>query len=95
MSFFAGFERDAANGAMRFREALEATLRNYQGSRLMVMGPTPARVVRVMNRYRYQLTLLGKNTRPLRNILSSLMVWFKKDNVNKTISVSVDVNPMD
>ena len=95
VSFFAGFERDAANGAMRFREALEANLRNYQGSRLMVMGPTPARVVRVMNRYRYQLTLLGKNTRPLRNILSSLMVWFKKDIANKTISVSVDVNPMD
>ena len=95
VSFFAAIEKDASYGAMRFREELEQLLRNYQGSRLMVMGPAPARVVRVMNRYRYQLTILGKNTRPLRNILSGLMIRFKKDKANKTITVSVDVNPMD
>ena len=95
VSFFAAIEQDASYGAMRFRDELERQLRNYQGSRLLVMGPAPARVVRVMNRYRYQLTLLGKNTRLLRNILSGLMIRFKKDNANKTITVTVDVNPMD
>ena len=48
-----------------------------------------------MNRYRYQLTLLGRNTKPLRTILSGLMIRFKKDKANKTITVTVDVNPMD
>lgn len=95
VSFFAAIEKDASYGAMRFREALEQQLRNYQGSRLLVMGPVPARVVRVMNRYRYQLTLLGRNTKPLRTILSGLMIRFKKDKANKTITVTVDVNPMD
>ena len=95
MNFFAPVERDASFGAMAFREALEHGLRDYQGQRLRVMGPTPARVVRVMNRYRYQLTILGKNTRPLRRMLSGLMIAFKKDRAYKTVTVSVDVNPMD
>ena len=88
-------ETDGVEYFFTDREELERQLRNYQGSRLLVMGPAPARVVRVMNRYRYQLTLLGKNTRLLRNILSGLMIRFKKDNANKTITVTVDVNPMD
>lgn len=95
VNFFAPVERDASFGAMAFREALEHRLRDYQGQRLRVMGPTPARVVRVMNRYRYQLTILGKNTRPLRRMLSGLMIAFKKDRAYKTVTVSVDVNPMD
>ncbi len=95
VSFFASMEREAADGARRFREALEQYLWQYQGGKILLMGPAPARVVRVMNRYRYQLTLVGKNTKPLRTILSGLMIRFKKDKINKTITVSVDVNPMD
>ncbi len=94
VTFFGPFERDVTAGALRFREALGNLLRNYQEGPVAVMGPTPARVVRVMNRYHYHLTLLGKNTKQLRSILSGLLVWFKKDKTNKNITATVDVNPL-
>ena len=97
LDFYGTFERDVTAGAMRFREALGNMLRSesWKGENVLVMGPAPAKVVRVMNRYHYRLTLLAKNTKQLRQVISSLMKWFKKDQANKNITVTADTNPMD
>ena len=97
LEFFGPFERDVTAGALRFREALGQVLRSDQwcGENVQVFGPAPAKVVRVMNRYHYRLTILAKNTKQLRGVLSALMKWFKKDKANKNITVTADVNPMD
>ena len=97
LDFYGTFERDVTAGAMRFREALGNMLRSesWKGENVLVMGPAPAKVVRVMNRYHYRLTLLAKNTKQLRQVISSLMKWFKKDPANKNITVTADTNPMD
>ncbi len=97
LDFFGPFEREVTAGALRFREALGNVLRSDQwcGENVMVMGPAPARVVRVMNRYHYRLTILAKNSKQLRQVISTLMKWFKKDKANKNITVTADVNPID
>ena len=97
LEFFGPFEREVTAGALRFREALGNVLRSesWCGENVMVMGPAPAKVVRVMNRYHYRLTILAKNTKQLRSVISTLMKWFKKDKANKNITVTADVNPMD
>lgn len=97
IGFFGPFERDVTAGALRFREALDQILRrdDWCGQSVIVMGPAPARVVRVMNRYHYRLTILGKNTKQLRQVISTLMKWFQKDKANKNITVTGDVNPVD
>jgi primosomal protein N' (replication factor Y) len=95
VNFFSPFEREVTAGALRFREALGQVLREQQTIQASVMGPSPAKVVRVMNRYHYQLTILAKNSKELRNILSTLLKWFKKDRANKNITVSADVGPLD
>jgi primosomal protein N' (replication factor Y) len=95
VNFFSPFEREVTAGALRFREALGQVLRERETIQASVMGPSPAKVVRVMNRYHYQLTILAKNSKELRNILSTLLKWFKKDRANKNITVSADVGPLD
>lgn len=97
LDFFGPFEREVTEGILRFREALGQSLRSdsWCGEAVTVMGPAPARVVRVMNRYHYRLTILAKNTKSLRGLISSLMKWFKKDKANKNITVTADVNPLD
>lgn len=97
VDFFGPFEREVTAGALRFREALDSVFRgsSWSGQSVSLMGPTPAAVVRVMNRYHYRLTLLTKNTKELRGVLSSLLIQFKKDRTNKNITVTVDVNPLD
>ena len=94
--FFGVFENEVAQGALRFREALSQTLRGpaWSSQKIVVMGPAPASVVRVMNRYQYQLTLLAKNTKELRALLADLLKWFAKDRANTHITALVDVNPL-
>lgn len=96
IKFFGPFENDVNQGALRFRQAMAQALGSPQWSflRLTVMGPAPASVVRVMNRYHYQLTVLAKNTKELRTLLASLLKWFSKDKANAHITACVDVNPL-
>lgn len=94
VDFLGPFERDVTAGAMRARETLGQLLREHPDP-VTVMGPAPAKVLRVMNRYHYRITLLGKNTKQLRQRLSAMLVWLKKDKMNKNITVTVDVNPLD
>ena len=57
-----------------------------------LLGPAPAPVAKVNNKYRFYLTLLCRNTKPLRLELSSLVKAFAKEKENKGVSVFVDVN---
>lgn len=96
IKFFGVFENEVTQGALRFRQALAQSLKapRWADTKIVIMGPAPASVVRVMNRYHYQLTLLAKNTKPLRSLLASLLQWFAKDKANGHITACVDVNPL-
>ena len=60
-----------------------------------ILGPAPASVVKVMNRYRYTLTLGGKNCRKMRDMIGYIITRARSDRCNKGISILVDTNPMD
>ena len=95
VKFFGTMESDVAQGALRFRHALGQSLSGaeWAGQHIVVMGPAPAPVARVMNRYQFRLTILAKNSRPLRDLFSGLLKWFSGQRVNTRITACVDVNP--
>ena len=62
---------------------------------LTLLGPAPASVVKINERYRYRLTLAGKNSRPMRDMVAELLRLAQTDKENKGVSVFVDVNPLD
>ena len=62
---------------------------------LQVLGPAPAAVARVNDRYRYRITLAGQNSPQLRSALAYLLRCAQSDKENKGVSVSADVNPLD
>lgn len=96
VKFFGAFENEVAEGALRFRQGLSQALGRvtWNTEKLVVMGPAPAAVVRVMNRYHYQLTILAKNTKELRALLAAMLKWFAGDRANGHITACVDVNPL-
>ena len=57
------------------------------------MGPAPAAVAKVNNRYRYRLTLTAQNTHPLRAMLAQLLRRAQQEKENRGVSVFADVNP--
>ena len=79
----------------RLRQGLEACLRlpDYAGLNLTILGPAPATVAKVNDRFRYHITIAGKNDKTLRTLIAHLLQVAHHDKNNKGISIFADVNP--
>ena len=82
---------------MRLRRTLEAWLElpAYRALTVQLLGPAPATIARINERYRYRLTLACTNTRPVRDMIAALLRAAQTDKENKGVSVTADVNPLD
>lgn len=81
---------------LRLRQELARALaeETYRRVGFRLLGPAPAAVAKVNDRYRYRLTLSTENTRQLRALLAHLVRQAQKDKANRGVSVFMDVNPM-
>ena len=82
---------------MRLRRSLEGWLAQppFRDWELTVLGPAPASVAKINDRYRYRLTLAAQNTKEIRAMVAHLVRCAQTDKKNKGVSVSADVNPLD
>jgi primosomal protein N' (replication factor Y) len=62
---------------------------------LQVLGPAAAPVLMVNKRFRYRITVLGKTSPAVRNMVGYLLKTAHEDQLNRGVSVSVDLNPLD
>ena len=95
---FTGQEETAVlRGAAKFRDSLNACLRQdiYKQEQCTVLGPAPCIVPKINYNFRYQLTVRGTLSRPLRQLLAHLLRQFSKDSLNRGVSAFVDVNGYD
>ena len=92
---FIGFpERHVEDRAAQFAERLWHCLEaaGLRGSVTDLLGPAPAVIMKINNKFRFHLTLLCENSRPLRLELSRLVQSFSKEKENRGVRVFVDVN---
>ena len=90
-------EHAVLRACLRLRQALESALAmsEYQEMAVQVLGPAPASVAKVNNRYRYRVTVVGKNSKQLRALLAHLVRSAQQDKENRGVSVFADVNPLE
>ena len=62
---------------------------------MVVLGPAPAGITKVNNRYRYKLTLQLENRRAVRDIIYGVMREFSNDRENRKLAVFADADPLD
>ena len=55
-----------------------------------VLGPAPAPVLKVNNRFRYRCTLIGRNDKPTREMLAWIQKEFARDSANRGLNIFVD-----
>ena len=60
-----------------------------------VLGPAPAPVLKVNNRYRYHVLLVDCNCKPTRDKISWLLKTFSNDRANRGVNIFVDCNLTD
>ena len=82
---------------MKLRRELEHALQTapYDAMEIQLLGPAPAAVTKVNNRYRYRVTVSGKNCKELRALLAHLVRSAQQDKENRGVSVFADMNPLD
>ena len=81
---------------LRLREELTCALgqEKYSAIGYRLLGPAPAAIAKINDRYRYRLILGAENKKQLRELLAHLVRQAQKDKRNRGVSVFVDVNPM-
>ena len=57
-----------------------------------VLGPAPAPILKMNNRYRYRIILVGKNEKQVRERLSWLLKEFANDRANRGLNIFIDCN---
>ena len=77
---------------VKLRQALERALAGFS-QEWELLGPAPAAVAKVNNRYRYRLTLSTKNCRAVRELLGRLTAQAHQDRENRGVSLYADLNP--
>lgn len=82
---------------LRLRDALGGALRQtpYSDQIWQLLGPAPAAVAKVNNRYRYRLILNTKNTKDIRLLIAHLLRQAQADRANRGVAVFADVDPLD
>lgn len=87
-------ELKTINAARAFTLLLTQTASSsYSDLPLRVLGPSPAAVSKVNNKFRYKIILKFRNNIRFREMLSSLLVKFGKNNAYSDVTVYVDINP--
>ena len=93
-----GLEETAVlHALLRLREGLNAALAQptYAGTAYRLLGPAPAAVAKVNERYRYRLILNTENTKAMRLLAAHLLRQAQADKQNRGVALFADLNPLD
>lgn len=89
-------ERDVLEALIYIKQRLEGLLSTqFADIKSPVLGPAPANVLRVMNRYRYHLTLRCPDGRRRRELIGGILRECAADKRFRKISIYADINPME
>lgn len=90
-------EHAVLHACQRLRRSLEEILRlpEYRDIPVQLLGPAPATVTKVNDRYRYRSTLSAPNTKRIRALVAHLVRSAQKDKENRRVSVYADMDPLD
>ena len=92
---FFGEEELYVRGASKvFLEHLTALSKlDYPEEKLIVLGPAPAKVLRVNDRFRYRIIIKCKNSARFRAMTAELLCRIGKDKRFRKVTTVVDINP--
>lgn len=92
-----GDEGAVLRAAASLRDELRELMADetVRGTEPEILGPAPAPVLKVNNRFRYRVFLSGKNDKPTRDRVAWLLRQFGRRRENRGLNLFADCNAMD
>lgn len=78
-----------------FDDIVDANKNKFSDLKFVVLGPTPAKISKINNNYRYRLALKCKNSARIRTMITKILKTNAKIKDNKEITIAVELNPND
>lgn len=78
-----------------FEKLVELNENVYKNIKLVVLGPTVAKISKINNNYRYRLALKCKNSSQVRALIGDVLRYISKIKDYRDVKLSVDLNPND
>ncbi|MDE6723757.1 MAG: primosomal protein N' [Eubacterium sp.] len=96
-AFFTGENENTVSMCAKafFDTLVELNNGDYKSEKLIVLGPSPAKISKISNNYRYRLAVKCKNSKTVRRMFNEILKRISKIKEYKDISVSLDLNPYD
>ncbi len=85
-------ETDVLRACARVKAALTGYL---GGEDIKILGPAPALVTKINNRFRYRITVLGEDSKKLRDTISHVVKLASRDKICRGVAVYADLDPAD
>ena len=65
----------------------------YSGEKIIVLGPMPARVAKISEKYRHRLIIKCRNSKRFRQMISDILIRTGTDSRFSSVTVYADINP--
>ena len=65
----------------------------FKGEKIIVLGPMPARVAKISEKFRYRIIIKCRNTSRFRQMISKILVKTGTDSRYSKVTVYADINP--
>lgn len=93
---FVGEKQQLALGAANafLQSFIALAKKEYPHMPLRILGPSPATVVKVSNKFRYKLIIKCKNNREFRKLLSTLLIDFGDNKEFSNVTAYADMNAL-
>lgn len=98
--FLATFTGDNENDvALCSKEFFETMVKlnnsQYSDVKLVALGPTPAKISKINNSYRYRLALKTKNNKRIRQMITNILKSVQKNKLYSKVNIGISLNPAD
>ena len=85
-------EDSVIGGCARIKSSAQGYLGRMEG--FSILGPAPAGIAKVNNKYRYRVIIRCENTKRVRETLAHIVREFSKDKLNRGLSAFADYDPI-
>jgi primosomal protein N' (replication factor Y) len=86
-------ESDTVNAAGIARELARKLVSKMPIGVVKILGPSPAPIYKIRNRYRYQMLLKSKDMRALHNFSKKLSMILRESRISGNVKIQIDVDP--
>ncbi|HBA93438.1 MAG TPA: primosomal protein N' [Ruminococcaceae bacterium] len=96
VTFSSENENSAALCAKRFFDLIVKYNKDeFKDLKIIVLGPTQAKISKINNTYRYRLAIKCKNNSNIRQMITKVLKDIHKDKVYSKVNIGVSLNPSD